>query len=110
MAITEERSMSRTLVAAVALFAAGCTTWDLDDVWSKPNASTLLISRDDWDCRHEVDESAPRTPDLIVGGVVDVGRVVVEERFRDATYAKCMTARGYTRTATTGNPLARMLR
>lgn len=104
--------MSRTLVAtlALALLAAGCTTWDLDDVWSKPNATTMLISRDDWDCRHDVDETSPRTPDLFVGGVVDAVRVVEEERSRDVTYSKCMTARGYRRTQTTSNPLARWLR
>lgn len=102
--------MSRTLVVAVALLAAGCTTWDLDDVWSKPNATTMLLSRDDWDCRHDVDETAPRTLDTYIGGVADAVRVVEEERDRDATYAKCMTARGYTRTAATRNPLARLLR
>ena len=102
--------MSRTLIVAVALLAAGCTTWDLDDVWSKPNASTMLLSRDDWDCRHEVDETTPRTPDTWIGGIADAVRVVEEERSRDTTYAKCMTARGYTRTATTRNPLVRLVR
>jgi hypothetical protein len=102
--------MSRTLVVALALLAAGCTTWDLDDVWSKPNATTMLTSRDDWDCRHEVDASSPRQPDYVIGGVVDTVRVVEEERDRDQTYAKCMTARGYTRTETSRNPLMRYLR
>jgi hypothetical protein len=104
--------MSRTLVAtlALAMLATGCTTFDLDDVWSKPNATTMLISRDDWDCRHEVDATSPRTPDFIVGGVIDAVRVVEEERSRDATYSKCMTERGYTRTQTTRNPLALWLR
>ena len=102
--------MSRTLVAALALLAAGCTTLDLDDTWTKPDASVMLTSRDDWDCRHEVDETSLRTPDLLVGGLVDVARIVVEERERDRTYARCMQERGYTRTATTRNPLARLMR
>ena len=101
--------MSRTLIAALAVLAAGCTTLDLDDVWTKPDASVMLTSRDDWDCRHEVDQTAPRTPDLFVGGLVDLGRIVVEERERDRTYARCMEARGYRRTTTTKNPVARIM-
>ena len=90
--------MSRSLVAALALLAAGCTTLDLDDSWSKPGTGAAQMSRDDWECRREVDASAPKTADLIVGGLVDVVRVHVDEKLRDDTYAKCMEARGYTRT------------
>ena len=90
--------MSRSLFAALALIAAGCTTFDLDDTWSKPNVGAAETSRDDWECRREVDASALRTQDLIVGGLVDVVRVHLDEKFRDDTYATCMEARGYTRT------------
>lgn len=87
----------RPMLALAALLATGCTTLDLNDVWSKPNTNTQQVSRDDWECRHDVDENAPRSPNLYVGGIADAVRVEIDETFRDRTYAKCMTARGYTR-------------
>ena len=91
--------MRSMLVALVTLLAAGCTTLDLDDVWSKPDTNAAQVSRDDWECRHEVDENAPRTSDLYIGGLADAVRVQLDEGHRDRTYARCMRARGYTRTA-----------
>jgi hypothetical protein len=38
---------------------------------------------------------AGHTPDLIVGGVVDIGRYFVEEGQRAGTYRGCMQAKGY---------------
>ena len=91
--------MSRSLVVALALVAAGCTTLDLDDTWAKPNVGAAQMSREDWECRREVDASAPRTEDQLVGCLADLVRVQLEEKLRDETYAKCMEARGYVRTS-----------
>jgi hypothetical protein len=90
--------MRSTLAVLAVLLAAGCTTCDLDDVWSKPGANTSQISRDDWECRRDVDENSPRARNVYVGGVADAVRVELEEHQRDRTYAKCMQARGYRRT------------
>jgi len=35
------------------------------------------------------------TPDLVVGGLVDVARYVVEERQRTGAYRRCMLSKGY---------------
>jgi|RhiMetdeSRZDD1v2_1073273.scaffolds.fasta_scaffold162206_2 hypothetical protein len=85
------------LVALVPLLAASCTTMDLDDVWSKPDTNAAQVSFDDRECRQDVDQNAPRTPNLYIGGVADAVRVQVDESHRQRTYANCMQARGYTR-------------
>ena len=91
--------MRSMLVALVTLLAAGCTTLDLDDVWSKPDANAAQMSLDDLNCRRDVDQDPPRTPDLYVGGLADAVRIQIEQERRDRMYAKCMSARGYTRIA-----------
>ena len=35
------------------------------------------------------------TPDLILGGLVDIVRFEIEEAQRRGSYARCMTAKGY---------------
>lgn len=87
--------MIRTLLVALALLAAACTTTDLDDVWSKPDAPVHQAARDDWECRREAYATAPRTVDLYVGGVADAVRVWRDDRLSDAAYADCMRERGY---------------
>ena len=65
-----------------------------------PKTNTLVhqVPLDDFHCARAAPE-ASSTPDLIVGGVVDVGRYFYEERQRFGTYERCMSARGYARTS-----------
>jgi hypothetical protein len=89
--------MRRSLLLLLALATTACTTFDLDDVWTRPDTTVAQSSRDDWECRRHVTDNAYQTVDLYVGGLADAVRVVLDERFRDQEYAQCMGARGYRR-------------
>jgi outer membrane lipoprotein SlyB len=75
---------------------AGCSTkYDLSGAeWTK--AATLIqdVTYDEIECVRAARE-AGATPDLIVGGLVDLARYAVEERQRSGAYHRCMQARGY---------------
>jgi hypothetical protein len=75
---------------------AGCTTkYDLSGAdWTKPGMGIQVVTLDEIECVRETRE-AGSTPDLIVGGLADVGRAVFEERQRSGAYQRCMRARGY---------------
>ena len=94
-----EIPMTRLLLIGFALLASACTTIDLDDVWAKPGGTPYQATWDDWQCRREVHDRTPETPDLWIGGVADAIRVYVEEHRRLDTYKDCMRARGYERVA-----------
>jgi hypothetical protein len=86
--------MKLALWVGVALVATGCTTIDLDRVYTKPQGGSVQGSWDEWQCRREVEDSA-RTPDLIVGGAADAVRIAIEAEARDLNLGRCMQARGY---------------
>jgi hypothetical protein len=83
---------------AVAAVLAGCTVkYDLSGTdWSKPNAMIQTVTLDEMDCVR-VAREAGYTPELWVGGLVDVGRMTVEEWQRLSAYQRCMNERGYQR-------------
>jgi hypothetical protein len=78
----------------------GCSAkYDLaGTAWAKPNTLVQQVTLDEIDCAREARE-ASSTPDLIVGGLLDVGRYFYEERQRFGTYERCMITRGYSRTS-----------
>lgn len=84
------------LVALIGL--TGCTfKYDLSGLdWTKPGALIQTVTLDEMECVRAARE-AGSTPDLIVGGLVDVGRVAVEETQRASAYRQCMIAKGYQR-------------
>jgi len=91
----------RFAIAGLGLLAlAGCSAkYDLAGAsWAKSNTMVQQVTLDEIDCAREARE-ASYTPDLIVGGLVDVGRYFYEERQRFGTYERCMIARGYARTS-----------
>jgi hypothetical protein len=84
----------RAMIVALAVLAAGCTTFDLDTGFTKPEASILERTWDELEChRRVVDE--PETFDPWVGGVSDAARVFAEAVQRERLMAHCMRARGY---------------
>ncbi|MBI2203957.1 MAG: hypothetical protein HYU41_08915 [Candidatus Rokubacteria bacterium] len=91
--------MVRTLVLATSLALTACTTFDLDDVWSKSGATTHQTTHDDWECRREAYDRIYPSPDMYVGGVTDAVRVVLDDQRSDTSFADCMKARGYAKTA-----------
>lgn len=74
----------------------GCATkYDLiGSDWAKPNTMIQQTTQDEMECVREARE-AGSTPDLIVGGLVDIVRFEIEEAQRRGSYARCMTAKGY---------------
>jgi hypothetical protein len=80
---------------AVATLAGCSTKYDLSGSdWKKAGTGIEDVTYDEIECVRNAREAGV-TPDLIVGGVVDVGRYVVEERQRTRTYRGCMEAKGY---------------
>lgn len=88
--------MRSALTLVFVALLAGCTTvYDLSgSEWTKPGALIQQTTQDEIECVRAARE-AGWTPDLVVGGVVDVGRVIVEESQRRGAYQACMLARGY---------------
>jgi len=87
----------RLAIALLALGAlVGCSTkYDLSGAdWTKPGTLIQDVTFDEMECVRAVRE-AGRTPDLIVGGLADVGRYAIEEGQRGGAYRSCMQARGY---------------
>jgi hypothetical protein len=82
------------LLAAASL--TGCTVkYDLSGTeWSKPGALIQTATLDEMECVRGARE-AGWTPELWLGGLVDVGRMVVEERQRGGSYHRCMIQKGY---------------
>jgi hypothetical protein len=75
---------------------AGCSTkYDLSGAdWMKAGALFQEVTYDEMECVRAAREGG-HTPDLIVGGLADVARYLVEERQRSGTYHSCMQAKGY---------------
>ena len=87
----------RIVIALLVLGAvAGCSTkYDLSGAdWTKPDTLLQQVTYDEMECVRAARDGG-HTPDLIVGGLVDVGRYFVEESQRRGTYRRCMEARGY---------------
>jgi outer membrane lipoprotein SlyB len=75
---------------------AGCSTkYDLSGSdWKKSGTMYQDVTYDEMECVRDARE-AGWTPDLVVGGLADVGRYVVEERQRTGAYRRCMLSKGY---------------
>jgi hypothetical protein len=87
----------RIVIALLVLGTlAGCSVkYDLSGGdWLKAGALVQEVTYDEMECVRAAREGG-HTPDLFVGGLVDVGRYFVEENQRSGTYGRCMEARGY---------------
>ena len=88
--------LALALLAVLAL--AGCAArFDMAGTeWGKPGDGIYQVTLDELECARSAAGSGG-TPDLVVGGLVDVVRVVIEEGARTGSYKGCMTAKGYAR-------------
>jgi hypothetical protein len=87
----------RLTIALLVLGAlTGCSTkYDLTGGgWTKSGSAIQDATYDEMECVRGARE-AGATPDLVVGGVADVARYLVEERQRTGAYRNCMVAKGY---------------
>jgi hypothetical protein len=87
------------LAAVVAL--TGCTTVHDPSDWTKPAATVLQITYDDMECERQ-SRDISGTPDPIVGGIVDIPRIAIENGQREHIYTRCMKDRGYEKQARGG--------
>jgi hypothetical protein len=88
--------MKATLALAAAVALSGCVTITIHDPsdWTKPAATIQQVTFDDLECERQ-SRDIYGTPDLIVGGIVDIPRIIIENNQRDSIYNRCMKDRGY---------------
>jgi len=90
----------RALVAlsAAVLLLTGCTLDLRGTEWKKPGAMFQEVSLIETDCARKAFEIGPG-PDLILGGLLDVGRIAVQESRQANAFSDCMTSAGYQRSS-----------
>jgi hypothetical protein len=89
--------MRLAMALLVLTMLTGCTVkYDLSGSdWTKPGTMRIQqTTQDEMDCVRAARE-AGWTPDLGVGGLVDIGRWHAEDLMRLSSYKRCMVARGY---------------
>ena len=88
--------MKAALALAAAVALSGCVTITVHNPadWTKPAATVLQVTFDDMECERQ-SRDIPGTHDLIVGGLADIPRIVIENNQRDSIYNRCMKDRGY---------------
>ena len=83
------------LVGFVGLLAGCVSAFDVTGrEWAKPEASVAQATLDQTQCAR-LGYRTGRTPDLLLGGVLDVGRLAVERGAQARDYADCLTRREY---------------
>ena len=83
------------LLAAVLLLT-GCTLDLRGTEWKKPGAMFQDVSLVETDCARKAFEIGPG-PDLILGGLLDVGRIAMKESRQANAFGDCKTSAGYQR-------------
>jgi hypothetical protein len=83
---------------AVAVLLTGCVLDLRGTEWKKPGAMLQDVSAVEVQCARQAFEIGPG-PDLIMGGLLDVGRIAVLENRQANAFSDCMTAMGYERSS-----------
>ena len=86
----------RAAIASLTLLLAGCTLDLAGTEWKKPGAMVQEVTVVEVECARKALEIGPG-PDLILGGLLDVGRLAVQESQQAAAFSNCMTSAGYQR-------------
>lgn len=86
--------LALALIALAGL--AGCAVHpDLEGrQWARADALLQDVTLDEVDCARRAHEAAD-TPDLVLGGLLDVVRLGIEERQRRTAFERCMVDRRY---------------
>jgi len=85
------------LLAAVPLLT-GCVLDLRGTEWKKPGAMFQDVSLVETECARKALELGTG-PDLILGGLLDVGRIAVQESRQANAFNDCMTSAGYQRSS-----------
>jgi hypothetical protein len=83
------------LLAAVLLLT-GCALDLRGTEWKKPGTMFQDVSLIETECARKAFEIEPG-PDLILGGLLNVGRIAVQEWRQANAFSDCMTSAGYER-------------
>ena len=81
---------------AAVLLLTGCTLDLRGNEWKKPGAMFQDVSLVEVECARKAFEIGPG-PDLILGGLLDVGRLAVQESRQASAFSDCMKQAGYER-------------
>jgi hypothetical protein len=88
--------MRAFLVVVAALSLVGCTLDLWGTEWRKQEAMVQEVSLAEVECARKAFEVGPG-PDLILGGLLDVARLAIQESRQAAVFDSCMTSAGYQR-------------
>ena len=86
------------MVLAAAVLLTGCVLDQRGTEWKKPGAMFLDVSAAELQCARQAFEIGPG-PDLILGGLLDVGRIAVQESRQANAFSDCMKTAGYERSS-----------
>lgn len=86
------------LVTAVLLLLTGCALDLRGTEWKKSGAMFQEVSLVETECARKAFEIGPG-PDLILGGLLDVGRIAVQESRQANAFDDCMKSAGYQRSS-----------
>ena len=86
----------RVAIVLMTLLLAGCTLDLAGTEWRKPGAMVPEVTVVEVECARKAFQIGPG-PDLILGGLLDVGRLAVQESRQAAAFDSCMTSAGYQR-------------
>lgn len=83
---------------AVAVLLTGCVLDLRGTEWKKSGAMFQEVSAVEVQCARQAFEIGPG-PDLILGGLLDVGRIAVHEARQANAFSDCMKTAGYERSS-----------
>ena len=86
----------RVAIVLTSLLLAGCTLDLAGTEWRKSGAMVQEVTVVEVECARKALQIGPG-PDLILGGLLDVGRLAVQESRQAAAFNSCLTSAGYQR-------------
>jgi hypothetical protein len=86
------------MVLAAAVLLTGCVLDQRGTEWRKAGAMFQDVSLVEVQCARQAFEIGPG-PDLILGGLLDVGRIAVQESRQANAFSDCMKIAGYERSS-----------
>jgi len=86
----------RLVLVAAAVLLAGCAMDLSGSAWKKSGAMFQQVTADEMECARQTYEIG-YAPDLVVGGLLDVLRLAVNEARLQSAFRSCMTRTGYAR-------------
>ncbi len=86
----------RLVLVAAAVLLAGCAMDLSGSAWKKSGAMFQQVTAGEMECARQTYEIG-YAPDLVVGGLLDVLRLAVNEARLQRAFRSCMTRTGYAR-------------